>query len=122
MTAKDLCRLGLDVLSAKAIAGEIGPREFWTALRGAAKYRAAVAEGDIATDCRADQRMSECLDCPSRTCEPTSVAGVVAGFCGPAFEELPDTCGCLITVTIDGNPWPAGKAVVSSETCPQGKW
>jgi hypothetical protein len=122
MSVTDLCRLGIDVLSAKAKAGEIGPREFWTALRGAAKYREAVARGDVATGCRADQRMSVCLTCPSRTCEPTSVAGVVAGFCGEAFEETATTCGCLVTVTIDGNPWPAGKPVVSSECCPQDRW
>lgn len=122
MTVVDLCRLGVDVLSAKALAGEIGPREFWTALRGAAKYREAVAAGDVATTVVADQRLAVCLKCPSRTVEPTSVAGVVAGFCGPAFEETDRTCGCLVTIHIDGTPWAAGKTVVASEWCPQREW
>jgi hypothetical protein len=122
----DLLKLGTAELVAKALAGELSAGTLWTAIRGAERYRAAMAAGDVASETEAQRRAQVCANCPSRTSRQVAALGADAHYCGPAFEdrtaETPPTCGCLISVTVGGKAAPAGKAMVNSERCPQGIW
>ena len=109
--------------------GKLSPETAWTALKGAAKYRAAVASGDVRGQQEAHGCALVCSRCPSLTTRPIEVAGFegwVAGYCGPDFEDrttaaLP-TCGCLTLLSVNGVIYPAGKTVCKKESCPQGRW
>ena len=46
---------------------------------------------------------------------------VTAGYCGTG-EVAGQSCGCLVTLTVGLTTRPAGKTIVNSEACPQGKW
>jgi len=116
----------------------------WTAIKGAAKYAAAVALGDIALPQLQEERAAQCRVCPHLTMRRGLIPGRLTGWCGPALREQtsPPTCGCLVlwadsglSVDIEalgdadtmrgvfrGYAAPAGKVTVGSERCPQGKW
>lgn len=95
----------------------------WTAAKGAAKFAAAVASGDVACDEDVAYRRGVCRACPSRERVQVPGASEPSDWCGPPLEdrtnvpltiegkEVP-TCGCLL----------AGKTMVASEYCPQGLW
>lgn len=125
MTLIDLCKLGLPALLGMAKAGTLRPTHLWTAVEGASKYRDAIANGDVADDLVAQVRAEvHCGQCPSA--RRVDKAGIQRTFCGEPFENrmntaLP-TCGCLVAVTVNGETHPAGKTVVGSEKCPQGKF
>ena len=86
------------------------------AARGAAKYAAAIATGEIADDATAQARKASCLSCPARRREQVKGADTPSDWCGEPFRDLtrtPErTCGCLL----------AAKTLVGSETCPRGRW
>lgn len=105
--------------------------KFWTGAKGAAKYAAAYAKGDIADDDVAACRFEGwCMSCPSVTHRPAMIHGrdeaVEIYYCGKAFveqlETVMPTCGCLVGLTINGMAEPGGKTVVRSSKCPQKKW
>lgn len=88
--------------------GLIRPKHLWTAMKGAAKYRAALAlpgRQRAAEDAQACANV--CLQCKARTTTTTECIkryGIVElSFCGKPLEESatgPDgggpTCGCLV--------------------------
>jgi hypothetical protein len=125
---KDLLNMGVDLLVTKALSGELTAENIWMAVKGATKYRKAMAKGDVA-DRGLAMKCKICCGCPSIAFRDTGVerdGGVVlAGSCGPILEEHggdKPTCGCLVSVKINGADMPAGKTRVRSEVCPQGKW
>lgn len=83
-----------------------------TGIFGAAKFAAAVASGNIADEETVLRRREKCRNCPSRVRAVAPGAVFESDWCGPALEETPTTCGCLIL----------GKTLVGSESCPQAKW
>lgn len=117
MTLRDVALTitrGGATFTALALDGRIGPREAWLGMRGAAKYTASVASGDVADEALQERRLSVCSACPARTADADVPES--SGWCGPPFEAatikgLP-TCGCLLE----------GKAAVRSEKCPRGLW
>lgn len=90
----------------------------WTAVRGAARFVAALALGDVADPSRAETRASSCRECPLREDRTVTGTPVSVSFCGRPFVEAPGTCGCLVLFA--GRP--AGKIMVRSEACPSGRW
>ena len=94
--------------------GEIPPRRAWVGMRGAARYVAAVAKGDVADEATIARRLGTCAGCGGAVADPD--LGPEVRWCGgPGAETGPDslpTCGCLL---------PA-KAAVGSEACPRGRW
>lgn len=110
-------------LISMALAGTLGPREMWLAAKGATRYAAAVAAGRVRTEEAAGVFAGVCSRCPEWTLEPTSKAGVVAGYCGSldGNGKTGPVCGCLVSLTVSGVVYPAGKAVVEGEVCPQGR-
>lgn len=129
MTYAEIAKLtGADV-AARAVAGELSPAQVWTGFKGAAVYTRALASGDIAPGYTASDRLQRCLSCPhaTRGGEHRLAAGISqAIYCGPMLldrlEEADPTCGCLVAVTVGGEFIPAGKTLVQSCRCPQGKW
>jgi hypothetical protein len=116
-----LVTLATSELIRMALAGELGPREVWTALRGAEKYRRAVADGDVADPATQQARADKCWACPSSTSR-TTAANATGVFCGTPFRDGVMTCGCLVAVRIEGKTYAGGKTVVASEQCPQDRW
>jgi hypothetical protein len=116
-----LFTLATSELIRMALAGELGPREVWTALRGAEKYRRAVADGDVADPATQQARADKCWACPSSTSRTTSTAATGV-YCGQPMRETPITCGCLTAIRIEGKTYAGGKTVVASEQCPQRRW
>jgi hypothetical protein len=113
-------------LISMALAGTLGPREMWLAAKGATKYAAAVAAGRVRPEAEAGAFAGVCSRCPEWTLEPTSKVGVVAGYCGrldgvDGGGVAGPVCGCLVSLTVAGVVYPAGKAVVEGEVCPQGR-
>lgn len=105
----------------------------WHGIKGAAKYAAAVAAGDVATDEVAAARAAVCAACPS--CKmytvPSFGGEARAWFCGPAFEDRrgeawTPTCGCAVGFGSERERrvelTAAGKTCVASESCPQSRW
>lgn len=113
---------GSETLVRMALDGELSPSVAWVAIKGAEKYRRAVASGDIASAIVAKTRANKCVDCPSSTVRDVGARGMIARYCGPAFQELDTTCGCLVSLTVGGSEEAAGKTVVESEHCTQRKW
>lgn len=126
MRLSALCRMGLGTLVGLARSGELRPRHLWVAMEGAGKYRDAVARGDIASAAEQDRRVRACAACPVRTSEPEPVTGSDKHWCGPRLDDsgLADGkgCGCLVALSVGGQALPAGKTVVGSERCPNGRW
>ena len=100
---------------------------FWYALKGAAKYVTAIATGAVAPEAVQADRAERCAACEERS--RYSALGQFVWTCGPAgVDRLASptnpTCGCLVysrpknQVALTA----AGKTVVASERCPQGKW
>lgn len=119
----ELAMLAKSRLISMALAGTLGPREMWLAAKGATKYAAAVAAGRVRSEAEAGAFASVCSRCPEWTLEPTSKEGVVAGYCGKldGLGVAGPVCGCLVSLTVAGVVYPAGKAVVEGEVCPQGR-
>ncbi len=99
----------------------------WTMLKGAAKYAAAVASGDIAPSSDQTARADACANCPALT--RSSGLGMYVYTCGVVGHDrrsdpMFPTCGCIVLTASKNHTGysPAGKAVVASESCPQGKW
>lgn len=98
----------------------------WVGVKGAAKFAAAVARGDVAAPEVIELRRACCRACEARTVGlfPKEHGGdetdAPSAWCGPALVELLHEgapigeryCGCLI----------AGKTSVASEACPRGTW
>lgn len=95
--------------------GTLDPRYAWYGLRGASRYVAAIARGDASAPALIDARLARCAQCPARTLS-LDADGAMDAFCGPPMvdrsREAMPTCGCLL----------AGKAAVTSESCPRGHW
>jgi hypothetical protein len=117
----DLVRMATSELVKRALAGELRPSDAWTALRGAEKYRHAVASGDVASEQVQEERANKCWACPSSTSR-TTASNATGVFCGAPFRETPITCGCLTAIRIEGKTYAGGKTVVASEQCPQKRW
>lgn len=122
----DLIKLGTEELIHMALSGKLTPSTMWTAIKGADRYRSAMAAGDIAGDNDAKARAEICSNCPSRVRHDIKAIDGTAGYCGSPFVvamvgEKP-TCGCLVTLTVGGEFSPAGKTLVASEECPQKLW
>ena len=116
------------------------PAMAWTALKGAAKYAAAVAKGDKADSATRRKRAVTCARCPSARDYNAPLLGLRVTTCGWAGQDrLTDpympTCGCLVAIETRGLGQAvrvagsvrtpvraAGKAWVGTEECPQGKW
>lgn len=127
-----LARMALADIAALARSGQLGRRELWTAWKGAAAYTEALASGDVATDEEAERRRLICSACPARS------DGIVvdlpggpsfASYCGPRLgaERLDGPiderhCGCMVQLTVAGQPQAAGKTLVRSMGCPREKW
>jgi len=126
MTIIQLARLGFDDLLARALAGELAPANLWLAVEGGSRYAAAVARGDLATTPVAAARAARCSACPVRTERPMRAGGGSVGYCGEPFTERMESavrsCGCLVTLSVEGETVAAGKTVVESEKCPNGFW
>lgn len=126
MNLLDLLKLGTEELTKKALAGELSPKQLWTAIKGANTYRAAMAAGNICSEAEGERRAAICAQCPSRVEHRIESIGATAGYCGKPFEAKlnadPPVCGCLVTITVNGSTSPAAKTMVQSEQCPQGKW
>ncbi len=122
-------------------------RKAWVLLAGATEYVAAIAKGDVAPELEQWARAHGCAACLSKTCaRGVKVLGFTiiprAGYCGPMLKPQPEsvlpTCGCLVLVemgaketppegaqpiTINGREYaPAGKPMVGTQKCPQGRW
>lgn len=135
LTLKELAALGGEELLALARRGEIRPRHLWVAAKGAEKYRAAIAAGDIAPEVTQELRASVCAGCTAAPVTFTKVVGggmdgVEKGWCGRALEEHQDSgaCGCLVVLRVKGQTTangvivPGAKVAVGSERCPLGEW
>lgn len=118
---------------------------WWVGLKGYARFREAMLEGNIATahDARA-RLVAHCATCPTRRRRRLDIPGLGARrywTCGKEFVEIPgEACGCIVaaeddrgdpgavTLTVDGEPVravPAGKLLVadgSDGECPAGKY
>lgn len=129
MTLLELCRRGIGTAVSLALARRLRPQHLWCAIKGAAKYSAAIMAGDEADEVVADARAVLCDLCPSATYEAKGNIGAHAVYCGAAFidhtghdDPRQRTCGCLVGVTIGGRTYAGGKTSVRSERCPQEKW
>lgn len=129
LSMPDLLKLGTLELVRLYKERRLTPARAWVALKGAAKYRAAVARGDVRTQQEAHGCALKCAGCPSVTWRPILVDGIdgaEAGYCGPDFEDRTDaalpTCGCLTSLRVNGVVYPGGKTMVRGEACPQGRW
>jgi len=131
VTYADIVKLAGHELAVMAIKGELSRAHLWTAFRGAGRYARALAEGDVASPTDAANRLSVCLACPhaTRGLEKSIAEGPAQGvYCGqPLLERMEDdnptpTCGCPVAITVAGEFIPAGKTLVGSCRCPQGKW
>jgi hypothetical protein len=95
----------------------------WVAMKGASKYRAAVAAGDVADSATQIIRVATCGACPSITWDNSAMVNVRRGWCGEPFKETDTTCGCLVALTVFGDGLQAaGRVCVKSLSCPQEKW
>jgi len=115
--------LGKDTLIGMAGRGELDARFIWLAAKGATRYVGKVMAGQVASEDDATNAASACSSCPDRHERHTTQGGkaITIGYCGPK-EEAGKTCGCLTFVTVNGLVRPAGKTLVSGETCTQEKW
>lgn len=121
MNLIDAAMLGRDRLIELAKRDLLDRSVLWMALKGASRYIGAVVANDVASDNDATMRAMTCATCPELDRAKTSRDGVSAGYCGTG--EVPGkTCGCLVTITIGISTRAAGKTIVESERCPQGKW
>lgn len=108
---------GADVIRGLKAEGKLNASHYWVALKGARKYVAAVASGDIALPQVQDARLQKCRGCDALTVVAIPMEAQ-PGFCGSPVEERMTGpvsqrfCGCLCV----------GKAAVASEKCPRGKW
>jgi hypothetical protein len=119
--SSDFYRQGASLLRDAWARGEVGPREAWVAARGAAVFVDALARGDIRDGGAAGACAAACARCPSRRAYPTPAGEV--GTCGERFKVGPHTCGCIVTLTTAGRELvPAGRSLVASLGCPQGRW
>ena len=98
----------------------------WTMLKGAAKYAAAVASGDIASPSAMAERAETCANCSARV--RYKALGMYVHTCGLAGHDRTrsdfPTCGCVVlTQSMNQSGFSAaGKTAVASEECPQGRW
>lgn len=124
MTLLDLVKLGGSELVSLALRGCLRPRHLWLAIQGAERYQEAVKTGDIAEQSEQDRRALKCASCRSQCRRGKDQVDATAIYCGPPLEEHehPPTCGCLVALLVEGRAVPAGKTVVASEACPQGRW
>ena len=106
---------GLSDVATLVKEGRFDMSMFWVGLAGAEKYIEAIAAGWEASEEVWLKRLTICGKCSSVTPVPSDPSKRV-GYCGKALDPDmaadPPTCGCLVS----------GKARVSSEYCPQGKW
>jgi hypothetical protein len=123
---RDILVVGTEELVQRALRGELTAGQLWTALKGAERYRRAMADGDVAAEAEALRRARICAACPSRSSEEKRAVNATAHYCGEAFvarlSPPEPTCGCLVGLTVNGETTAAGKVYVLSEQCPQGKW
>ncbi len=116
LTLEELATLGMQEIVASLQNGRVPIRASWVAVQGAARYRHLVAKGYKASKAEAARRAAICAACPSRhtTRGELGVRGVgtvplIKGWCGhPLMPNLrplrPEerTCGCLVTLSIEG--------------------
>ena len=124
MNIHEMFSLGLDRVLILARAGALEYRWLWSAVKGGWKYFAAIQSGDIANDIDAEKRARICAACSAFDEVATGREDLRAAYCGTGEpEEDGATCGCLVTIRVNGLPLrAAGKTVVASEECPRNKW
>ena len=123
LTFVKMLDIGLDRLIDLALRDQLTPVTIWTAVRGGWRYVGALATGDEAPADIVTERMKICLRCPARDESDTYKPTVGAVYCGTGqpIDSQP-TCGCLVAIRINGTPYPAGKSLVASESCPRQAW
>jgi len=119
MTLGFFARMGIDTLIDMALARKLSPRMLWLAMKGAEKYRSAVAAGDTAATEVQDYRASSCAGCTTCQWVDSKMKGVQTGWCGEPVKETEASCVCLVSLSEHGELQPAGKVVVASEFCPR---
>lgn len=113
---------GSETLVRMALHGELSKDQLWVAMKGAERYRKAMKTGDITMPVQLAHRGTKCAACPLATRESSTLFQTEKVYCGQAFVETENTCGCLVGVSVDGEFIPGGKAAVQSERCPSEKW
>jgi hypothetical protein len=134
LSLQQLAQMGWESIQEKRKAGELSVRHLGIAAKGGMAYMEAIARGDIAPEPVQMARSCRCDTCPSHTEETSRVwidgmeegVELVKLYCGPSIDEFPDaehpTCGCLVALRVGGKVSPAGRAIVGSRDCWQGKW
>jgi hypothetical protein len=127
---RELASVARGVLADMARAGRLERAALWLAVDGAGRYAMAVMAGDVATEGTQRHRAAKCGACPLGVYRRLGIGDgrTWAVFCGPPpGQRGPDdgvgTCGCLVGITVAGEPLEAaGKVVVATEACPGGIW
>lgn len=125
MNIIDAAKLGMAEVINLARARRLSGPSLWLAVRGAATYYEAILTGDIASEEVQTRRADTCASCDLRRLRTPADIDEQAGYCGNPLNEpyaIGGTCGCLVTITVDGETRAAAKAVVRSQRCPSGKW
>lgn len=126
MNAIAMIAAGVDTLVRRVLSGDMPKEDWWCAMKGASRFLASIASGDVAPEPAATERAEVCVKCPSVTKERIVVMGLAVDklYCGLASHATidPPTCGCLVGCTIDGKVYPGAKTRVGTARCPQGKW
>lgn len=123
--AKRFLRLGVDAVGQMWRAGKLDASCVWTGIMGSSKFLAALVSGHVRSESDAQACVNVCADCPSLQSWDTELPNTVSHWCGTPSKEdhIRKTCGCLVGVTINGGTiMPAGKTLVSTESCPQNRW
>ena len=134
-TNPNVLKLATDELIRMARAGELGITDLWTSVKGARKWVVLLLDPrNHADDVVAEARFQCCCRaCPSAQVRLVGDAKVTEHYgavetvwCGTPSREALDavlpTCGCLVGITVSGQPRAEGKTRVKTERCPQGRW
>jgi hypothetical protein len=84
----------------------VTPAAWWTALKGYARFRRAMLDGNIASAADARARLiAHCATCDTRRRRRLALPGLpdrVYWTCGKEFEEIPGVaCGCIVAAEDD---------------------
>lgn len=106
--------MALETVMHLAMEGRVRPKHLWVAMKGAAKYKAALAEPNaLASDLEAQARAEVCNRCSTKFTTMVERDNTALGkygrvqltWCGKPLEETLDgldgkgpTCGCLVGV------------------------
>lgn len=123
MDSRKLAGIGVETAVALARRGALNGANIRAAVKGYARYQAAILTGDVADSHLQMDRVRVCGACENFTARPLDGRPEVPHYCGQPFEAVNGgTCGCLVAITHEGRTTAAGKSEVESESCPLGKW